>query len=51
MLVIINALIFPTNKIYEGQFLVESFLEVLCYHVGMVKSANSKFIPLYFIIL
>ena len=29
MLVIINLLIFPTNKIYEGQFLVESFLEAL----------------------
>ena len=44
-------LIFPTNKISEGQFLPESFVEAYCKHVGMVKFVNSKFIPLYFIVL
>ena len=42
MLVIINLLIFPTNKIYEGQFLVESFLEALltCWHGQICKFPN-----------
>ena len=48
MLVFINLLIFPTNKISEGQFLV--FYKHYK-HVDMVKSANSKLIPLYFIVL
>ena len=29
LIVITYLLIFPTNKIYEGQFLVDSFLEAL----------------------
>ena len=38
MLVIINLLIFPTDKVYEGWYLVESFLEALltCWH-GQIR--------------
>ena len=35
------------NKYDSDQFLVATFLD----HVDMVKSANSKLIPLYFIVL
>ena len=46
MLVIINLLIFPTNKIYEGQFLVESFLEALltCWHGQICKFQIYSFV-------
>ena len=45
MHIITYLLIFPTNKIYEGQFLYKHYK-----HVGMVKCVNSKFIPLCFIV-
>ena len=46
MLVIINLLIFPTNKIYEGQFLVESFLEALftCWYGQICKFQIFSFV-------
>ena len=46
MLVIINLLIFPKNKIYEGQFLVESFLEALliCWHGQICKFQIYSFV-------
>ena len=48
---IINLLTCPTNKIYEGQSLVESFLEALltCWHGQICKF--QMFIPLYLIVL
>ena len=50
-IIITYLLIFRTNKISEGQFLAESFVAKHCKHVGMFKFVNSKFIPLYFIVL
>ena len=46
MLLIINLLIFPTNKLYEGQFVVESFLEVLltCWHGQICKFQIYSFV-------
>ena len=42
----INLLIFSTNKIYEGQFLVESFLEALstCWHGQICKFQIYSFV-------
>ena len=48
MLVIINLLIFPTNKISEGQFLVESFLEAL---FNMLAWSNLQILNLFLCIL
>ena len=46
MLLIINLLIFQTNKIHEGQFLVESFLEALltCWHGQICKFQIYSFV-------
>ena len=43
MHIITYLLIFPTNKISEGQFLAESIVNMLAW--------SNKLIPLYFIVL
>ena len=53
MQVITYLLIFPTNKIYEGQFLAKSFLEAFnlltCWHSQICKFQINSFVVYCFV--